>query len=270
MAASIETARLRPVATADLVRLGPPRDGGYVVPAGLVRESEHLLALGIGDDWQFEAAFARVNPRVHILGVDASIGAARFARECLGSALHLLSIGKSGKERRRHWIRLRRAAHYFWFFGWRHRHVRRMVGAGTTPASVTLPALLASCGTVRPHGIFLKVDVEGAEYTLIDAITSHSHAIGCLVIEFHRTSRHANAFNAAMTRLLGPFRVVHVHGNNYAPRDPVSGFPDAVEITLIHEQLCPRPLVPIDVEYPRAGLDHPNHPGRPDYAITFA
>jgi len=270
MAASIETARLRPVARADLVRLGPPRDGGYVVPADLVRQSEHLLALGIGDDWQFETAFARVNPRARILGVDASIGATRFARECLGSALHLLSFGRSGKERRRHWTRLRRAAHYFWFFGWRHRHVRRMVGADTTPATVTLPALLASVGTVRPHGIFLKVDVEGAEYTLIDAIAAQAQTIGCLVIEFHRTSRHARAFNAAMARLLGPFRVVHVHGNNYAPRDPVSGFPDAVEITLIHEQLCPRPLVPIDVEYPRAGLDHPNHPGRPDYAITFA
>lgn len=177
--AAIDTARLRPVLRADLVRVGPRRDGGYVVPGDLVRDSEHLLALGIGDDWQFEAEFARVNPRVRILGVDGSIGAGRFARECGGSLRTLLSFGVAEKARRRHWTQLRRAAHDFWFFGWRHRHLRH-------------------------------------------------------------------------------------------PCDPVSGFPDAVEITLVHDRLCAGAPVPIEAEYPRAGLDYPNHPGRPDHAITFA
>jgi hypothetical protein len=270
MAASIETARLRPVTRADLMRVGPPRDGGYVVPGDLVRASEHLLALGIGDDWQFEAEFARVNPRVRILGVDGSIGMGRFAREWGSSLLALFSVGLSVKDRRRHWTRLRRAAHYFWFFGWRHHHIRRMVAPDATPATVTIASLLGSLGSKRPYGVFLKVDVEGAEYGLIDTITAHADAIGCLVIEFHRTSRHAAAFNTAMDRLLRHFRVVHVHGNNYAPCDPASGFPEAVEITLVHERLCGGPPVPIDAEYPRAGLDYPNHPGRPDHAITFA
>lgn len=269
MAASIETARLRPVRRADLIRVGPPRDGGYVVPGALVRESDYLLALGIGDDWQFEAAFERVNPRVRILGVDGSIGAARFARECGASLLALLSLRTAAKERRRHRARLRRAAHYFWFFGWRHRHLRRMVGADASPTTVTLASALDSLGAARPHSVFLKVDVEGAEYGLIDAISAQAAMIGCLVIEFHRTSRHAAAFNAAMTALLGQFRVVHVHGNNYAPCDPVSGFPDAVEITFVHERLCGGSDLPMTAEYPRAGLDYPNHPGRPDHAITF-
>jgi hypothetical protein len=268
--AAIETARLRPVLHPDLVRLGPRRDGGYVVPGDLVRASEHLLALGIGDDWQFEAEFAHVNPHVRILGVDGSIGAGRFARECGASLLALLSFGVGAKARRRHWAQLRRAAHYFWFFGWRHRHLRRMVGTESTPATVTIASLLGSLGTARPHGVFLKVDVEGAEYALIEAITSHATAIGCLVIEFHRTSRHAAAFNAAMDALLRQFRVVHVHGNNYAPCDPVSGFPDAVEITLVNERLCAGAPTPIEAELPRAGLDYPNHPERPDHAITFA
>jgi hypothetical protein len=268
--AAIETARLRPVQRADLMRVGPQRDGGYVVPGDLVRNSEHLLALGIGDDWQFEAGFARVNPRVRILGVDGSIGAGRFARECRASLLALLSFGVAEKARRRHWMQLRRAAHYFWFFGWRHQHLRRMVGAESTPATVTIASLLGSLGAARPHGLFLKVDVEGAEYELIDAIASHATAIGCIVMEFHRTSRHAAAFNAAMDTLLRQFRLVHIHGNNYAPCDPVSGFPDAVEITLVHERLCSGAPIPIDAEYPRAGLDYPNHPGRPDHAISFA
>ena len=268
MAASIETARLRPVLRADLMRVGPPRDGGYVVPGDLVRSSEHLLALGIGDDWQFEAEFARVNPRVRVLGVDGSIGARRFARECAASLRGLLS--SAARARRRHRAQLRRAAHYFWFFGWRHRHLRRMVGTASTPTTVTLASLFDSLAAARPHGVFLKVDVEGAEYGLIDAIAARATAIGCLVIEFHRTSRHAAAFNAAMDTLLRQFRVVHVHANNYAPCDPVSKFPEAVEITLVHAALCAQPPVPIDAEYPRAGLDYPNHPGRPDHAITFA
>ena len=251
------------------MRIGPPRDGGYVVPGDVVRASTHLLALGLGDDWHFEAEFARINPHVRIVGVDGSIGPGRFARECGASLLALLTFGIGEKERRRHRTRLRRAAHYFWFFGWRHRHLRQMVGTDSTPTTVTIASLLGSLGAGRPHGVFLKVDVEGAEYGLIEAIGAHASAIGCLVIEFHRTSRHAAAFNAAMDTLLRQFRVVHIHGNNYAACDPASGFPDAVEITLVHTALCANPPVPTDVEYPRAGLDYPNNPGRPDHAIAF-
>jgi hypothetical protein len=36
------------------------------------------------------------------------------------------------------------AAHYFWFFGWRHRHLRRMVGTISAPATVTIASPVAS------------------------------------------------------------------------------------------------------------------------------
>lgn len=40
-----------------LVRLGPPHDGGYVLPQSILDQCDSLITYGVGDNYEFEKAF---------------------------------------------------------------------------------------------------------------------------------------------------------------------------------------------------------------------
>ncbi|MFN6134821.1 MAG: hypothetical protein ACK475_00890, partial [Bacteroidota bacterium] len=76
-------------------------------------------------------------------------------------------------------------------------------------------------------------------------------------------------FIDGISRLLQLFRIVHILGNNYAPYSREENFPDVVEITFIHKDLCPQAATPSRRSYPDALLDLPNDPEKPDYVLVF-
>ena len=53
---------LRPVAADDLVRIGSPHDGGYVVSQRMLEDAQFLLSFGLGENWAFEAAICDCLP----------------------------------------------------------------------------------------------------------------------------------------------------------------------------------------------------------------
>ena len=63
----VDRRRLHPRVRHDLVRLGLPRDGGYVVPAEAIASTRVLLSLGMKEDWSFELAFVSANPAIRRL-----------------------------------------------------------------------------------------------------------------------------------------------------------------------------------------------------------
>ena len=54
----------------DLIRIGNSGDGGYLVSAKSIDEVNHLLSIGISDDWTFEVEIAKANPAIAIDGYD--------------------------------------------------------------------------------------------------------------------------------------------------------------------------------------------------------
>ncbi len=172
-----------------------------------------------------------------------------------------------GVRRQAAWVR--NGLDYFVFFAGRHRHIRKMVSGEDTSSDISVARLLDTTGVVRDHGVFLKMDIEGAEYRLIPEIVSHAKRFGCIVAEFHGLRRKARLFNQSIAMLRGHFDIVHIHGNNYSRYDPTNDFPTAVEITFVNKALMPGETVPSEREYPRADLDRPNHPGRPDHPLRF-
>ena len=42
-----------------LVRIGSTYDGGYVLPKILLKNTNLLISLGIGDNWEFEKHFSK-------------------------------------------------------------------------------------------------------------------------------------------------------------------------------------------------------------------
>ena len=43
----------------DLVRIGRDHDGGYLVSASDIENSQLLISLGVNDDWSFEEQFKK-------------------------------------------------------------------------------------------------------------------------------------------------------------------------------------------------------------------
>ena len=67
--------RWKPINIDDLIRLGRPEDGGYVISGRCVEQSRVLVSFGISEDWSFDEAFLCANRRTTGIGIDGSVSA---------------------------------------------------------------------------------------------------------------------------------------------------------------------------------------------------
>jgi hypothetical protein len=117
--------------------------------------------------------------------------------------------------------------------------------------------------------VFLKLDVEGAEYPFFDSakLNSYENVTG-IICEFHNlhTQVGLTAFKKTVNRLQEYFDIIHVHGNNYGKLiiEEDFLFPQTPEISFINKNLANKNSKFQDISYPLAGLDFPNCKGRPD------
>lgn len=264
---------LHPVSCEPMVRLGPPRDGGYVVPGGQVEQCRLLLSLGLNDDWSFDRACVAANPGLAVVGVDHSVGPLLFLGRILRS---LFKIGGYALLLRRRKVRTYRAfldnaLDYFRFFRPPHLHLKRMVAGSEGPGQITVAQLIRDYAPAGSAGldVFLKMDIEGAEYAAIGDIAAAAGRIRCIAAEFHHLDTRTAQFNAALQALDRDFAVVHVHANNHCPYDAAIAFPSTVEISWINRRLLPAAAPPSPLRYPRPGLDFPCDPNKPDFGLAF-
>ena len=69
----IDLKNLRPIHVDNLVRIGRPNDGGYVIPKTVFKLCDGLLSFGINKDWSFEKDFSNRNPKANIHCYDYSV-----------------------------------------------------------------------------------------------------------------------------------------------------------------------------------------------------
>jgi hypothetical protein len=205
---------LEPVSEFDLVRLGRDRDGGYLVDSRDVAEADVLISLGVNDDWSFEEDFLEYR-RIPLHAFDGTVDRRILAKRLIKAA----ASGKDVKHKFKAWREYRK------FFTESRHHHTEMVGLDDTPGFVTLRGILNE----HAHGkVFLKIDVEGWEYRLLDDILAEAHRICGLVVEFHNVDLHHALLEDFVGRL--PLCVAHVHLNSYAPISD-QGVPLVLEVT---------------------------------------
>ena len=125
--------------------------------------------------------------------------------------------------------------------------------------------------------VFLKMDIEGAEYQPLEELLPYSKQLTGLVLEFHNLDR-VN-LQQKLAFLIEEFRkrdlfVMHVHANSSETTvlsDDNYPMPVIPEISFVHRRfLEPGPLHLDLVKYPIEGLDQPNGPEWPDqYELDF-
>src|SRR5262249_5290726 len=87
-------------------------------------------------------------------------------------------------------------------------------------------------------GLFVKMDIEGAEYDVAPLLAEYATYLNGFVVEFHDLQNRWNDFVASMLALSERFAVCHVHGNNYSGISD-RGVPETLEVSMINRALLP-------------------------------
>jgi hypothetical protein len=251
--------KFKPLSTPDLIRLGGSHDGGYVLPRRVVEASEGLLSFGLNDDWEFEGAFLKLKP-VSLTVFDHTVHAGFWVRRVLAN----LAVGAS----RLSLERIRRTTRFIeysrFFDGKARRHVRKAIGY-PGPGAVDLEGALGESGLKQP--IFLKMDIEGWEYRILDQLAEQCGRFSGMAIEFHDEDLHRQRIEAFIDTVAPEMALVHFHPNNFGARGP-DGDPVVIEMTFASRKLfAPGELAARELPLP--GLDAPNDPGSPEKPISF-
>lgn len=215
-----------PIPAADLIRLGPPSDGGYVVSRTAVMAASHLISGGLSNDWAFEAAFRELNP-VPVTVYDGTMGwSFWFGHAWQGIGGFLRNPGGGRLRDVRRYLDYRR---FFTQPG--VRHVARNLTATGAGASGALQAIDRAC----EGDVFVKLDIEGSEYALLGSLLARRKRITGLVMELHLVGNHAEPI-AQFTERLDTHVLTFVRANNAGGVD-ADGQPRIAEMTWTRRDL---------------------------------
>ena len=251
----------------DLIRIGNAGDGGYVIPARSLDAVEHLVSIGISDDWTFEEEAARRSPAIRIDGYDRTSGSLVFLYYGVRDLVSLMQ-GKNPKKfshRILKWLKLSYKFRVFWCR--RHSfHRKWVVLSKESPKEIDLASVFAR--VPQSSILALKIDIEGNEYAMsqivLEEMTRRANQIQLVVMEFHNTIIMRQEFLNFVESISKLLPIVHIHGNNFGQIGQ-DGFPEVVEITFAAQQYVSDEKT---LKFPHH-LDSPCNPTEPDIAFSF-
>ena len=222
-----------------LERWGSAADGGYVVPADLLRKGEILITGGVGGNLDFEAEVEEKIPGIKILLFDHTVDS----------------------------LPTRSPRSAIWY--------RSELGPGAQQTTLVQTLQLAEVNA--NHDVVLKLDIESAEWDLIAATPDESwDHVSLLILEIHHLeSREAwKKYQTVLEQLDAHFLLIHAHGNNCSPtvhfkRQGVY-VPTTMELTYINRRHIPKGVTPKRWNKPApTSLDHANDPHHADLPLDY-
>ncbi|MCX6722925.1 MAG: hypothetical protein NT094_02535, partial [Candidatus Staskawiczbacteria bacterium] len=120
--------------------------------------------------------------------------------------------------------------------------------------------------------ILLKMDIESAEWKVLDEIIEESSEnVVAIILEIHRLYRYEKIINyvKVLKNINSKFTLVHLHGNNYGDRFIYGNarLPSVLELTLINNNLVKEKSV-MTRSLP-SEKDYPNINGKEDVILNF-
>jgi hypothetical protein len=246
----------------ELVRLGSVDDGGYVLPIKDIKSSDLLISLGISDNWDFEKDFSKMS-NAKVIAYDYSINnnfwISKFKKDLI--KFIKLKIFKPKKI-----YKMLQYIDFILFFKMNKKNLFFLKKIGNNEGCVNIHDILAT-HIKEKEKVFLKVDIEGSEYEILDQIISNKDKIQGIVIEFHNVTKNFNLIKEFLNKINTNLNLVHIHANNYSTKD-ASQFPEAIELTISNINLQNQ-VFDKSRKYPLENLDFPNSKRSPDIKINF-
>jgi hypothetical protein len=247
---------LIPYSCANLVRLGNRRDGGYVVDSVTVRNATHLISFGLGSNITFEEDFLAQNKSVEIYCCDHTVSKTSLLR-----FLRLIAISAICRNSSlfRDYFRVYRTS-----MARRFHHIqKKVVPFSTNSKEISLADLI---NAIDSEKVFLKVDIEGDEYGILEQIIQFKAKLIGLIIEFHDTEKKNSLIDNFVKSIEEDLMLIHFHANNFSRLNEI-GLPDAIELSFANRNFSHS--AGRITTLPNAILDAPNAPNRVDYEIDM-
>jgi hypothetical protein len=202
----------------ELIRVGKNGDGGYLIEKKSLDDSKSLISFGISVDWSFEKDFYTMNS-VPIHAYDHTITKRFFYMLIVKESLKIF-IGQFQAGIKSILL----YNNYLKFFTGDKIHFLEKIG--TEKTSISIDSVLSRKKNGQPF--FLKIDIEGSEYRILDDLIKIQHLLSGIAIEFHDVDIHKER----ITKFIDNFSLVlvHIHPNNFSDLDK-NGNPTSLEIT---------------------------------------
>ena len=208
---------LKPKNLYHMVRLGKANDGGYLCGINSIKKTNTLNSFGINDDFSFEENFLKLNQSIKVICYDKNCYKIFWLKKIwsdIGKILYSLNIKSI-------FATIITIIKFNIFF-------RKNVLIKKKITYNSLNSILIDYKNLIHKPLFLKIDIEGSEYRILESILKIQDSIVGIVIELHDIDLHIKKVKNFINKL--KLKLIHIHGNNYSDLDEL-GNPTVIELT---------------------------------------
>ena len=248
-----------PTCVHDVIRLGSKFDGGYAICKTSIQNSDFLLSLGMSEDWRFEEDFLDLKyVPTHLY--DHTVTRYWLIKNAIKNFVKAL-LHQYPKENLL--LSLRALVKYRGFVSQEgvNHYIEKIVKIKMRSNETSLTDAIER---TRSSRLFLKIDIEGNEYRILDQILESTEKFSGIAIEFHDLDLFEKQFEEFMEKILVDFRINAININNFG-LVPNLGFPPVIEISLSKCEKCKN----TNMEKIELISCIPNNPTGPNYLIRF-
>jgi len=232
----------------DLIRLGQDNDGGYLIEKNSLSNAKSLISFGLSYDWSFEKKFFSIKGcPIHCYDPTIKYSSIKkFSRRSIANLFKIKNL--FNKNLLKHNIdNIFLYNDYKKFFSNKVVHYESSIGIGRN--KVNFSELI---NRIKLYPVFLKIDIEGSEYRILDDILKYQDKIAGLVVEFHNVDLHKDIISDFIKKF--NLSLCHIHGQNPSGTDYLdkNNDPIQVEMTFSHTKniLSTNPKIPHLLDQP--------------------
>lgn len=239
---------LKPKKNFLLKRVGKDNDGGYLVDLNSIKNSKSLISFGINDDWSFEESFSKLNLTCKIFCYDNNLSSYFLLKNFFKNLFFFRFKFKDI------YFYFKKIILFYFFFK-KNSLKKNMISYNF------LKNLINDNHFDTP--IFLKIDIEGWEYRILNDILEIREILSGLVIEFHNVDLHLDKIVDFINKI--NLELIHVHANNGGiPKLDLNNNPTVIELTFSKD-----PIVVSNKFITPNSLDQRNNINLEDILITY-
>ncbi len=253
----------RPYQIEGLRRMGNKYDGGYVIHYPSLRNVDCLVTYGVGYNVKFEEAFQAETGKP-VYAFDPTLMKVKYLWQDIKQGLYAHSVLQ--------------AANWLKWIGKEKKLEKKQIhliqeGLANTNSEKfkTLDYHLSKYNLLDKK-IFLKIDIEAAEYGIMNEESFYKHFDNVIqmVYEFHWLDSQLEKLLDIMKKIARTHSLIHIHANNFGSFFDYHGkqVPHVIEVTFLHNSLMPEKKLSA-ATYPIEGLDAPCTPRRKELIPDF-
>lgn len=271
-----KASKLRPIISADLLRLGHDLDGGYVINQRVMDRSGILITFGISGDWTFESDFykRKKGQPFKIEAYDFSVDFKQFLRTSFRLFLQIFEFKQGLTKLLYSLYYIKLAFKFYAFFNRKNiKFYKKGIDDHNNGVFIDFKTVFDNLGAKQiDEEVFIKMDIEGYEFKVANQMLAHADRISGIIIEFHDLDKNGDLFEAIIDLFHEKgFVITHVHPNNWGGVIEHTNLPRLIEITFAKRAFFSSSELSAhnDLTYPRPELDYPCVKYLPELMMQF-